>query len=34
MNERLNNLPHESIIECYFEPEKNRSELELVFSKL
>lgn len=33
MNERINNLPHEQILECYFEPEKHRGELELILAE-
>jgi len=28
MNERINNLPHEDILECYYDPVNNRGKLE------
>ena len=30
LNERIDDLPHERILECYFDPENNRGELELI----
>ena len=33
MNERINNLPHERILDCYFEPEKHRGELEMILAE-
>ena len=33
MNERINALPHERIIECYFNPENHRGELELILAE-
>lgn len=30
MNERINALPHERIISCYFDPEDTRGELEMI----
>jgi xylose isomerase len=33
MNERINNLPHEKLIESYFDPENNRGEIELIYAK-
>jgi len=30
MNERINSLPHERILNCYFDPENNRGELEML----
>jgi len=32
MNERINSLPNERILECYFDPENNRGELELILA--
>jgi xylose isomerase len=32
MNERINNLPHEKIIECYFNPEEHRGDIELILA--
>lgn len=32
MNERINNLPHEDILECYLNPDKNRGALELIYA--
>jgi len=32
MNERVDSLPHERILECYFEPDKHRGELELILA--
>jgi xylose isomerase len=31
MNERIDNLPHERILDCYFDPENHRGELEIIF---
>lgn len=33
MNERINSLPHEKIIESYFNPEDNRGEIEMILAK-
>ena len=33
MNERINELPHEKIIEAYFDPENNRGEIEMILAK-
>jgi xylose isomerase len=33
MNERINNLPHEKLIESYFDPENNRGEIELIYAR-
>jgi len=33
MNERINNLPHEKILDCYFDPENHRGELELILAE-
>jgi xylose isomerase len=30
MNERIDNLPHERILECYFDPANHRGELETI----
>jgi len=32
MNERINALPNERILECYFDPENNRGKLELILA--
>lgn len=31
MNERINNLPHEKLIEAYFDPENKRGEMEMIY---
>jgi xylose isomerase len=33
MNERINALPAEKIIDSYFDPEKNRGEIEMILVK-
>jgi xylose isomerase len=33
MNERINSLPHEEIVECYYNPEAHRGELELLLAE-
>lgn len=33
MNERINSLPHERILECYYNPEENRGELEIILAE-
>lgn len=33
MNERVNQLPHRKILECYFDPESHRGELELILAE-
>ena len=33
MNERINNLPHEKVLECYCHPEQNRGGLEMVLAE-
>jgi xylose isomerase len=33
MNDRINRLPHERILACYFEPDKHRGELELILAE-
>lgn len=33
MNNRINNLPHEEIIESYFDPENHRGDIELIMTK-
>jgi hypothetical protein len=33
MNERINNLPHEEIVECYYDPERQRGNLELILAE-
>jgi len=33
MNDRVNRLPHERILECYFEPDKHRGDLELILAE-
>lgn len=30
MNERIDSLPHERILDCYFDPENHRGELEMI----
>jgi len=32
MNDRVNRLPHERILECYYEPDAHRGELELILA--
>jgi len=33
MNERINSLPHEEILECYYNPEVHRGDLELILAE-
>jgi len=33
MNERIESLPHQDILECYFEPGKNRGNIELILAR-
>ncbi len=33
MNERINELPHEQILECYFDPHNHRGDLEMILVK-
>ncbi|MFZ5437363.1 MAG: TIM barrel protein, partial [Bacillota bacterium] len=33
MNDRINSLPHEKVVECYFDPEQHRGDLELVLAE-
>ncbi|NLI70338.1 MAG: xylose isomerase [Firmicutes bacterium] len=33
MNERINNLPYERMLDCYYSPEKNRGEMELILAE-
>jgi len=33
MNDRIERLPHERIVDCYFEPDKHRGELELILAQ-
>jgi xylose isomerase len=33
MNERINSLPHEHILECYFDPKNHRGDLELILAE-
>ena len=33
MNDRINRLPHERILDCYFEPDKHRGELEMILAE-
>jgi xylose isomerase len=33
MNDRINSLPHERIIQSYFDPENNRGEIEMILAK-
>jgi xylose isomerase len=33
MNERINALPHEKLIDAYFDPENNRGEIEMIMTK-
>jgi len=33
MNDRINRLPHERILDCYFEPEEHRGELEMILAE-
>ena len=33
MNDRINRLPHERILDCYYEPEEHRGELELILAE-
>lgn len=33
MNDRINSLPHEEIIESYFDPENHRGDIELILTK-
>jgi xylose isomerase len=33
MNDRINRLPHEKIIDCYYNPEENRGELEMILAE-
>ena len=33
MNERIDSLPHEKIVDCYYHPEKNRGGLETVLAE-
>lgn len=30
LNERVDALPHERILDCYFDPENHRGELEMI----
>ncbi len=34
MNERIDSLPHEQIVECYYDPENHRGELELILANI
>jgi xylose isomerase len=33
MNERINELPHEQILDCYYDPKNHRGDLELLLAK-
>jgi xylose isomerase len=33
MNERINSLPHDRIVDCYFDPLNHRGELELIMAE-
>ena len=33
MNDRINALPHEKILECYFDPKNHRGDLELILAE-
>ena len=33
MNDRINRLPHEDILACYYEPEEHRGDLELILAE-
>ena len=33
MNDRINRLPHDRILECYFEPDTHRGDLELILAE-
>ena len=33
MNDRIDNLPHEQLMACYFEPEEHRGDLELILAE-
>ncbi|MFP4057303.1 MAG: sugar phosphate isomerase/epimerase family protein [Candidatus Brocadiia bacterium] len=33
MNDRINRLPHEQILDCYFDPENHRGDLELILAE-
>ena len=33
MNERINRLPHEQIVDCYFDPENHRGDLEMILAE-
>ena len=33
MNERINELPHQKIIEAYYDPENNRGAIEEILAK-
>ncbi len=33
MNERISSLPHDRILDCYYDPESNRGELELILAE-
>ncbi len=34
MNERVNQLPHRKILECYFDPKSHRGELGLILAEV
>jgi xylose isomerase len=33
MNERIDSMPHEKILNCYYYPEKNRGALEMILAE-
>ncbi len=33
MNERINALPHERILDCYYDPANHRGDLELIMAE-
>jgi len=33
MNDRINRLPHERVLDCYFEPDRHRGDLELILAE-
>ena len=34
MNERIESLPHERILECYYDPRHHRGELEILLAAM
>jgi len=33
MNERINEIPYERLLDCYYDPEHNRGEMEMIFAE-